>query len=413
MMNRITLSIAIFLGLALFSIPSEAFLGKKKESEFIKVVGKNLPPNKRKPPAVSKDRPVVVISIDGGGVRGIIPTIMIDKIEKALRKDITKVGDVFTGTSAGSIVIGLLNIPGKDGKPLFTGEKALIESTKIIKEIFHNSAKRTIRTLGGLAGSKYSAKPLEKYLKEYAKTTTVGNTIKPVVITSVDITTNKPYIFSTFNAIKNPPSNNLPLWIAIRASTAAPTYFKPIGIETVDEEQYRLVDGGLVANNPEMLGLFHATALYPKHKKFIVISLATGKPAIKRKIPIKGNNAGSLFQMLKPTIEGSLDSQADLSSEMMALMTAGKHMSVEYHRINVEVPKACAALDNASDKNLACLKKVALERVEQSDFQNMVASLKRVTTPQLASHRAVDGDKEEEEEEDEVDEEEDEDDEEE
>lgn len=378
MMNRFSSYLTLFLGLTLVSTPSDALFGKKKTSDFVKAMGKPLPKNKQTPPEISDDKPVVVISIDGGGVRGLVPTVMIDAIEKSIGKPITQIGDVFTGTSAGSIVVGLLNLPGTGDKPMFTGEKALELSTQIIKEIFHNSAKRKIRTLGGLAGSKFSAKPLEKYLHQFAGDIRIGESLKPIVITSVDITTNKPYVFSTYNAQENPELNNIPAWMAIRSSTAAPTYFKPLGIETSDGNQYRLVDGGLVANNPEMLGLFHATALYPDHKKFVVISLATGKPAIKRKISIKGNNAGSLFQMLKPTIEGSLDSQADLSSDMMKMLSKGKNMSVEYHRIEVEVPKACAALDNASDKNLACLKKVATERIKQPDFQNMVKALKSI-----------------------------------
>lgn len=368
-----------------FGMVSEGYAIGSKE-KFVKVTGKALPAS-AKVKTVPKDRPIVVISVDGGGVRGVVPITMIEEIEKELGREISQVGHFFTGTSAGSIIVALLNVPGEGGRPKYTAAEAVKISEEVIGDLFKKPLTRSIRTLGGLAGSKYTAKPLEAHLKRLLGETTVGTTLRPVLITSVDMKTKKPFLFSTPDAIEDHERNNVPLWMAVRSSTAAPTYFKPFGIELSDETKLALADGGLTANNPELLGLLKAMEIYPGHTKFIVISLATGKPAVKEKIKTKGSTAGSLLKMLKPTIDTALDAQSDLSQEMMKMITKGGRVNVEYHRIGVVVPKKCAALDNASPTNLKCLKDIAAKRTQDEDFKLMVAALKSA----VGSHRTHSG----------------------
>ncbi|HXF90659.1 MAG TPA: patatin-like phospholipase family protein [Candidatus Nitrosotenuis sp.] len=376
MKRRLVTHLAILLGaMMITSTPSDA-LFKRKAPEYEKCYGAPLSEGNKSVRVVPKNRPVVIVSIDGGGVRGVVPTVMIKAIEEQLGTSITKIGNVFAGTSAGSIIIGLLNVQDEEGNPRYSAAKALELSTRVIKDLFHNPLKRSIRTLGGLVGSKYSTKPLEAHLQQLISDARLGNTINPVVITSVDMKTDRPVLFTTFDALRDPEQSNIPLWMAIRASTAAPTYFKPLGCEMKDKSTYALGDGGLVSNNPEFLGLLYAKVLYPDHK-YIVVSLATGKPHKEKRIKTRGNHAGSLLRMLKPTIESSLDTQSTLSSNMMNLIMKSE-ANVDYYRIDVEVPKACAALDNASDKNLKCLVDVAQKRIQQPDFKSMVQALKQV-----------------------------------
>ncbi|HXF90658.1 MAG TPA: patatin-like phospholipase family protein [Candidatus Nitrosotenuis sp.] len=373
--GKLTLLTALFGTLIITSSPSEA-LFKRKTPEYEQCYGQVLDDQFKEVRPVPQNRPIVVISVDGGGVRGLIPTVMINAIEKELGTSITKIGNVFAGTSVGSIIIGLLNVSDDDGEPRYSAEEALKQSTLVIKDLFHNPLKRSIRTLGGLIGAKYSAKPLEAHLKRLiGEDTTLGQTINPIVITSVDMKTDKPVLFTTYDAIHDPMQSNVPLWMAIRASTAAPTFFKPLGVEMRDKSTYALGDGGLMSNNPELLGLTYAKLLYPNHKKFIVISLSTGKPVKQKAIKIKGNHAGSLIRMLLPTIESALDTQSSLSESTMQLMLKSD-ANVDYYRINVQVPEKCAKLDGASDTNIQCLINVGTARTKQKDFQEMVQALR-------------------------------------
>lgn len=358
----------------MFSSYSEA-----KTSELEKCYGQPLPESFQGIRYVAEDKPVVIISVDGGGVRGIIPIVMINEIEQKLGKSITKIGNVFAGTSVGSIIIGLLNASDENGEARYSAQEGLQESVTVIKDLFQNPLKRTIRTLGGLIGAKYSAKPLEFHLKRLlGENTNIANTINPIVITSVDMKTDKPVLFTTFDSLKDPLKFNVPLWMAIRASTAAPTFFKPLGVEMRDKSTYALGDGGLVSNNPEALGLAYAKLLYPNHKKFVVISLSTGKPLKNKSIRTKGNRAGSLIRMLLPTIDSALDAQSHLSAQTMRLLTESTS-DVAYYRIDVTIPEKCQKLDNASDSNLNCLINAGISRTQQEDFKEMIQTLKQAT----------------------------------
>ena len=59
-----------------------------------------------------------ILSIDGGGVRGLIPGMVIVEIEKRMGKPISELFDLISGTSAGGHIALALATPGADGKPL-------------------------------------------------------------------------------------------------------------------------------------------------------------------------------------------------------------------------------------------------------------------------------------------------------
>lgn len=321
------------------------------------------------------EKPVVILSVDGGGVRGMVPVTMIMKMEEQVGP-ITEVVDLFAGTSAGSIVVGFLTIPNQQGKQKFTAAEGIKLSENAIKNVFQKTTFRTLRTLGGLAGSKYSAKPLEKFLAQYLGDMKLSDTVKPVLITSVDLKTKEFFNFSTRVAKEWPSMFNLPTRLAIRASTAAPTYFKPLEITLASGAKVTLTDGGLAAMSPELLALAEARALYP-NRKYIMISLSTGRYQGKERIAAKGIFAGSLPKMLKPLIDTTLETQLKLSNMLMELEQ--KKGDVEYYRIDVAVDKAGSSLDNVSAKNIQYLQKVGIEAAEKNPiFTKMINRLKEI-----------------------------------
>lgn len=308
--------------------------------------------------AADKEMPIVILSVDGGGVRGIIPAVLIAEIEKEIGKPITEMVDLFAGTSAGSIVIGFLNIPNAQGKQKYSAAQAVDLSQNVITKLFNNSLFRKIRTLGGLAGSKYSAKPLEGFLKQYLGDLTVANTVKPVLIPAINLKTNQIFNFSTRNGKEWPAMGNLPMQLAIRASTAAPVYFKPIGVKLESGANLVLADGGIIALSPEVLAIIEARILYP-NRKYILISLSTGRFQGERKIAATGINGGSALKMIEPFIGASLGGQLSLSNIYMQDQV--KRGDLEYYRIDIAVTKEGSSLDDASAKNIQYLKQVGFE----------------------------------------------------
>jgi patatin-like phospholipase/acyl hydrolase len=327
--------------------------------------------NLQQPPAVPK--PIVVLCIDGGGVRGLIPAIVIEGMEKELGKPITKVTDLVAGTSAGSIIAATLNIPNAAGEQMYSATEVVGLANGVIKQIFHNSAGRSIRTLGGLTGSKYSAKPLETFLDKYFGNLKVSQTVKPVLLTSVDLQTNDIFNFSTRLGKAWPSMFNLFVKDGVRASTAAPTFFKPVDLTLASGYKLVLADGGLVAMSPELLALAEARTLFP-NQRYIVISLSTGRYTGKSTIKAKGMSSGSLPQMLKPLITTTLESQLNLSNELMRT----QH-DVEYYRIDAAVTKEGSAMDDVSDKNLQNLRNVAANVIATNpNYAKAVARLKEL-----------------------------------
>jgi patatin-like phospholipase/acyl hydrolase len=73
---------------------------------------------------MSSRRLVKVLSIDGGGVRGIIPSFVLANIENFLPKNvhIRDSFDVIAGTSVGGLIALLLSVPDENGRPKYTAE---------------------------------------------------------------------------------------------------------------------------------------------------------------------------------------------------------------------------------------------------------------------------------------------------
>lgn len=337
--------------------------------------------------APDKEKPIVILSVDGGGVRGLIPAVLIAEMEKQLGKPITEMVDLFAGTSAGSIVIGFLNIPNAQKKQRYTAVEAVDLSQGVITKLFSNSVFRKIRTLGGLAGSKYSAKPLEGFLNQYLGDLTVANTVKPILIPSIDLKTNQIFNFSTRYAKEWPAMFNLPMQMAIRASTAAPVYFKPIGVRLRSGADLVLADGGIIALSPDLLALVEARILYP-NRHYILISLSTGRFQGERKIAATGINGGSALKMIEPFIGASLSGQLSLNN--IYLQQEIKRGDLEYYRVEIGVTKEGSSLDDATPKNIQYLKQVGLETANRNPvFGQIIDRLGSLKQNQLTMREAL------------------------
>jgi uncharacterized protein len=353
--------------------------------------------NKYIPPFIPEDGTVVIFSFDGGGVRAIIPATFVTAIEEGTGMPITETGDVFAGTSGGSIIAGVLSIPDENGKQKYSGHDTVSMFKETSKKIFTNTWWRAIRSVKGLFLSKYSAKPLEEMLKFH--TTKVDGqlmhfteTVKPALITSFDMNHNDVYNFTTSRAFED-EQFNLQAWKIIRASTAAPTYFKGIDHVFYDEEfgprKAALVDGGLFAMNPDNEALIEAIKLYPK-RRYFVVSISTGNSITPNNIQTTGPFGGSILKVLIPFTSGVLKAQQKNSEEKMRkLMDALGKEYFEYHRVNVIVPEKCASLDDASQKNMQCLTETADQIIKTDKFKNLLIRIAEVSQENKENRKPV------------------------
>jgi patatin-like phospholipase/acyl hydrolase len=236
--------------------------------------------------------PKRILSLDGGGIRGCVSLGFLEQIEQTIRDrtndDRATLADYFDligGTSTGAIIAALLAL-GRSVTDIT--EAYLTLGTRVF-------AKRPWRTRVPFIGSKlytaWSVAPLEALAKElFSEKTTLAS---PAFETGLCIVTKRADTFSTWPYLNHPkgrfyPENaDIPLWKLIRASSAAPTYFKPIRIDvgSVGKPDYGVfVDGGVsMANNPALQLVLVATLKgYPFNwptgaEGLLLVSIGTGR----------------------------------------------------------------------------------------------------------------------------------------
>jgi len=160
-----------------------------------------------------------ILSIDGGGSRGIIPLTILNYLYNN-NIDIIKKYKYYTGSSVGVLIICMLLTPHIkiDIKNMDNVKEEFI---KIASKIFYNNYYNRIKTLNGYIGPKYNNIYIYNVLKEYFGDITIGELNGKIIIPLFDILSNDIII------IDNENNNDFKVIDLIMASTAAPTYFKP------------------------------------------------------------------------------------------------------------------------------------------------------------------------------------------
>ncbi|KAI4378157.1 hypothetical protein MLD38_015679 [Melastoma candidum] len=214
---------------------------------------------------------IAILSIDGGGIRGIIPTTILAFLESELQKldgeeaRLADYFDVISGTSTGGLVTAMLASPDDDGRPLFAAKDIkdfYLENCPMIFPQDSGLLAPIANEVRALSGPKYDGKYLHKVVKEKLGDRKLHQTITNVVIPTFDIKTLRPTIFSSYDAEKNPSSDAFMLDICISTS-AAPTYLPAHTFETKDLtgkiREFNLIDGGIAANNPTLVAIGEVT----------------------------------------------------------------------------------------------------------------------------------------------------------
>lgn len=180
---------------------------------------------------MSSDKRIKVLSIDGGGIRGIIPGTILNYIEteiQRLKGDDVRLADYFdliACTSTGGILTCCYLIPDENGKSKYTAKYALDIYLDKGAHIFQLGAWQNIKSLFGIARPKYSTDSIEGELKNYFQDTKIFDLRRPCIVTSYDSSNRKTLFFNQADKDKYPESNYLVRDVA-RATSAAPTYFK-------------------------------------------------------------------------------------------------------------------------------------------------------------------------------------------
>src|SRR5215216_1196275 len=195
-----------------------------------------------------------VLCIDGGGIRGIIPAVILAEIERRTGRRISELFDLIAGTSTGGILALALVKPDKNDRPQYTAEDVIRLYETQGRRIFSRSVLHRVVSLDGLANKKYQTGPIEKVFGQFFGDALLSDALTEVMVTSFDVQLRDAFFFRSYRARANKEEFDYLMWNAARATSAAPTYFEPELIEKEDKA-YALVDGGVFANNPSMCAL--------------------------------------------------------------------------------------------------------------------------------------------------------------
>ena len=277
----------------------------------------------------------LVLSFDGGGVRAIAAVVFLKQLEIASGKKIFDIFDFFIGTSAGGI--NALNIAGLEASCFeledFWSKENLAKTMS--KSFWDNASFLQTKP-------KYDGKGKRDVLLEYFRDQSLGEAKKSVAVLAYDVESRKPRLLSSYD------SPGIKIVSAASATSAAPIYYST---QEIDDGTW-LIDGGIVANNPSLLGFSEARKIFPDHE-IKVLSIGTG--INRRKINGRNSAKWGALSWLKHDILGIM-----LESSMFDEI-ASDLMGKNYLRVNSSTGLVNRRMDDTSEVNLGRINLMGME----------------------------------------------------
>src|SRR6185312_2332757 len=219
---------------------------------------------------------IKILSIDGGGIRGILPATYLSILEENLQEitgnknlRLAQCFDLVAGTSTGGLLSCIYLTPDDNAPsvPKYTARQAL--------EFYlgYGNSAFIPNQQGGF--HKYLPTGLETGLANFFGTLRLSQLIKPCCITAYDMIHCKPYFFDSDHAKTQPAADYFVKDVA-RATSALPGIFPPASVASVDNRIHTFIDGSIFAYNPALQAYIAAKNIFPGAEDFLIVSLGTG-----------------------------------------------------------------------------------------------------------------------------------------
>ncbi|KAI3437370.1 Patatin [Psidium guajava] len=332
---------------------------------------------------------ITILSIDGGGVRGIIPGVMLDYLEAQLQEldggdaRLAHYFDVIAGTSTGGLITAMLTAPDAHNRPLFAAKDIVPFYVENCPKIFprgRGSLGSILSTLKFLTGPKYNGVYLRELIRKLLGTTRLHDSLTGLVIPTYDIKKLEPVLFSSYEVSKNSFLDAQISDICIGTS-AAPTYLPAHYFKTEDKDgrahEFNLIDGAMAANNPTLVAISEVTKQLLKenqdfldfklpmdYTRLLVISLGTGSDTSNLKYDAKKASRWGLLCWLykdssSPLIDVFTEGSADIVDYHNSVVFRAYKSEENYLRINDDTLKGTlSSVDTSTKENLEGLVKV-------------------------------------------------------
>jgi uncharacterized protein len=291
---------------------------------------------------------VKILAVDGGGIRGLIPALVLEEIERRLGQRIGGVVDMIAGTSTGAIIACALARP--DPLPATRIAELYVEEGP---RIFDRSLLKQVTSVGGLIDERYDAAGLVGALERWLGPGRLADTRPPVLLTAYDLMSRRA-VFLT-------PRDDASLVDAAHASSAAPSYFEPVPLNGAT-----LVDGGVFATNPSVCAYAAAAGQVE-----LLLSLGTGEHT--RPLPYEQVRGWGQLEWARPILDVVFDGTADAVDFQLGALAGDR-----YVRLQTRLELASDEFDDASAENIAALQ-VEAERLIATESATIDAVCERLS----------------------------------
>ncbi|HAJ58463.1 MAG TPA: hypothetical protein DCP31_03675, partial [Cyanobacteria bacterium UBA8543] len=361
---------------------------------------------------------LAVLSIDGGGIKGIVPAMILAEIENRTGKRIYELFDLIAGTSTGGILTlgltkpkenenepefkaeDLVDLYTKDGQRIFKimdvkklnrfGLKPLVKASKILFTNFNINM-----NLENLFSSKYTRKEKVQVIDKYLGETPLYKALSEVIITSYSTNLRMPIFFTSNHQKESLKSDyfcklclGYRMKNAAMATSAAPTYFKAYYLPSPNNKagSYTLIDGGIIANNPTSIAIVEAMESYKMKmdgkgvhlSEILVVSLGTGTAIRKFEREIE---EWGLINWVEPLISMVFSGQSEvIDYQMEHLLSKEQYyrfqpvypaneakVGKKYEYLSQHIIDVNDDMDDTSEKNIQNLQKAAKIFIETQD----------------------------------------------
>jgi patatin-like phospholipase/acyl hydrolase len=358
---------------------------------------------------MASSRPIFVLSIDGGGILGIIPLKILEHIEKEAGKPIAELFDLITGVSTGGIIALGLTMPSRPYAAPSLGCRRAFYSAKNMSEIYKTRAcdifkktsfgrfcdmTRVTSLLYALFFSQYQEKGAEALFKEVLGDTPFSHAVTRVLILAYNLQRSlhkgpRLKLFRSYpKPLKQPCYHHIgPKEITFlmkdvaRATSSVPTFFPAKYMHyrsktNVSCETGYFVDGAVVVNDPALFAFLEARRLFPDSEIFI-LSLGIGKSGNYDAV-MKSASPG-ILKWKKDFFRLIVDPHAESHRSLLRKLIKNSKKSTSYCRIESKKLPNTLRFDDSSPKTIETLNAIgeALVQEEKETLRVFLELLKK------------------------------------
>ena len=334
---------------------------------------KPVPSPVRKAAALPAVRPrdtgkyVRILSVDGGGMRGLLALKCLDYLEKRSGRRACELFDVMVGTGSGAFVVAALSLPQDHDAPRFTAAELMKEFPKIWAKTLQVPPIHPVLSLEGRTAPKYLTRTRQKVFQEFFGDAQVGAALTTTILPAYSIREQVPFLFASdmgkstsFSGTSGraiTEAGDFFLADAVTAATCNPANSAPSKItNSAGDQTETLIGAEIYANNPTLLALSEALIRYPG-KQCVVISFGAGvSPTVPEPAATGWRKSGNPEELLRFAAEASQFSVSQITS---ALHRFGSGPVAAYIRLDVPLPATVLPADDDSEKNVRDLNAIA------------------------------------------------------